>query len=154
MPFRGGVVRVSAVPLPPAHSSAAGEDAGHSPSGLGPALLSSRDDAFAGFAMPGLDSMDLNDDDADAQGAQPLRPSYLGVRRTAAHTDWGGACAARPGKAGLPCRLCQLLAVALPTAGPAHPRRRDGAVQARFWLLGRAGKGGAGRAGRGGKADL
>ena len=133
MPFRGGVVRVSAVPLPPAHSSAAGEDAGHSPRGLGPALLSSRDDTFAGFAMPGLDSMDLNDDDADAQ---QLRPSYLGVRGRTESRQWGPAGAGWPEGAGAPA-FCQLLRPALPTAAATLLRRRDAATQPRCLSMGR-----------------
>ena len=49
VPFRGGVVRVSRHPLPPALDA-------------GPPLSSSPD-AFDGFAMPGLDSMELSEQD-------------------------------------------------------------------------------------------
>jgi hypothetical protein len=114
MPFRGGVVRVSAMPLPPAHSSAAGEEAGI-PAGLG---QSSRDDAFAGFAMPGLDSMDLNDDDVDAQ---QLRPSYLGVRGRAANRQWGPAAGAVVAELA-PSRFCQLLRQTFPPRRPPPAR--------------------------------
>ena len=55
VPFRGGVVRVSRLPLPPALDAV-------------PALppLSSSPDAFEGFAMPGLDSMELSEQDEAA----------------------------------------------------------------------------------------
>lgn len=77
MPFRGGVVRVSAVPLPPARSAAVAPSMDSPPvasHGLGGVTLlgSSPPDAFGGFAVPGLDSMDLNDDDGDDNHASRL----------------------------------------------------------------------------------
>ena len=78
MPFRGGLVRVSSLPLPPAHgvvpAGAAGGACQHGGGGplQGAALsplpppLSSSPEPY-GFEMPGLESMDLNEEDV----AQP-----------------------------------------------------------------------------------
>jgi hypothetical protein len=67
VPFRGGVVRVSRHPLPPALDA-------------GPPLSSSPD-AFDGFAMPGLDSMELSEQDEQGVGIQARAHAALRVSR-------------------------------------------------------------------------
>jgi hypothetical protein len=70
VPFRGGVVRVSRHPLPPALDA-------------GPPLSSSPD-AFDGFAMPGLDSMELSEQDEQGVGIQARAHAALRVARARA----------------------------------------------------------------------
>jgi hypothetical protein len=102
VPFRGQQLRVSRHPLPPALDAAA--------------VLSSSPDAYDGFAMPGLDTMEMCEDDAGGAELQEVRPprkracAALATARCLACASPAALACGRTRLARRPCRLARVQA--------------------------------------------